>query len=169
MSTELRRWCVYNDGMEHPRSSDRASVRERYDRRVSATGGDPLARLARWIRPGSTVLDVGSAAGALGCLLGSMQRCVVDGVEWDIEAAIAARPWYRQLLVADLDLSSLDELFCPGRYDCVVCADVLEHLRDPSLQLRSMHRLLAAGGRVLVSAPNATYAPLVAELLGGRL
>ena len=41
---------------------------------------------------------------------------------------------------------------CRGqRFDTVVCLDVLEHLPDPSAQLREFHRCLAADGTALLN------------------
>ncbi|MBW8874371.1 MAG: methyltransferase domain-containing protein [Acidobacteria bacterium] len=142
---------------------------ERYARVVDPEGGDSLSRLVRWLRPGTTVLDVGTAGGALGRYLGRHRRCAVDGVERDLGAAALARPHYRRLVVADLDRSGLASLFPAGSYDYVVCADVLEHLRQPVAALAAARGLLREGGHLLVSMPNVAYAPLLAELLGGEL
>ncbi|MGH1562204.1 class I SAM-dependent methyltransferase [Mumia sp. DW29H23] len=40
-----------------------------------------------------------------------------------------------------------------GRFDRVLCNQVLEHLDDPAGALAEMHRVLAPGGRILLSAP----------------
>ena len=56
-----------------------------------------------------------------------------------------------QLLEADLDLG-LPPL--SGRFDFVICADVLEHLKRPEDMLEQIHGRLAAGGRLLASLPN---------------
>ncbi|HEX3556654.1 MAG TPA: class I SAM-dependent methyltransferase [Thermoanaerobaculia bacterium] len=142
---------------------------ERYARVVDPEGGDSLSRLVRWLRPGATVLDVGTAGGALGRYLGEHRQCAVDGVERDLGAAALARRHYRRLVVADLDRCGLASLFPAGSYDYVVCADVLEHLRHPVEVLAAARGLLREGGHLLVSIPNVAYAPLLAELLGGEL
>jgi 2-polyprenyl-3-methyl-5-hydroxy-6-metoxy-1,4-benzoquinol methylase len=140
-----------------------------YARVVDAEAGDSLARLARRIRPRTAVLDVGTAGGALGEYLSRQRECVVDGVERDLGAAALARRHYRRLVVADLDISDPAGLALPKAYDYVVCADVLEHLRDPERVLASLHGLLREGGQLLISIPNAGYAPFLAELLDGQL
>ncbi len=54
------------------------------------------------------------------------------------------------------------------RYDCIVCADVLEHLKTPERVLTQCKELLKPGGRLIVSVPNAGYCGLVAELMQGE-
>ncbi len=140
-----------------------------YARVVDEETEDSLAKLARRIRPRTAVLDVGTAGGALGEYLGRRKGCVVDGVERDVGAAMLARRHYRRLVVADLDASDPVELAPLKTYDYVVCADVLEHLRNPERVLASLHGLLREGGQLLISIPNAGYAPFLAELLDGQL
>jgi hypothetical protein len=51
-----------------------------------------------------------------------------------------------------------------GPFETVVLSDVLEHLRQPDLVLRSIPSLLAEGGELVVSLPHVGYAPLLASL-----
>ena len=43
--------------------------------------------------------------------------------------------------------------FADGTFEVVWCSEVLEHLFDPAFALREMHRILRAGGRLLVTVP----------------
>jgi SAM-dependent methyltransferase len=43
--------------------------------------------------------------------------------------------------------------FANGAFDAVWCSEVLEHLFDPGFALREMQRVLARGGRLLVTVP----------------
>ena len=138
-----------------------------YHRPLDPNGQDSLAKLARLIRPGSLVLDLGAGPGVLGRYLAEMLNCVVDGVEYSPAAVAEAAPWYRQLECADLERIKLAECFAGCRYDFILCADILEHLRQPGALLAQLTGLLAPGGRVLLSVPNAAYAGLIAELLAG--
>lgn len=116
---------------------------------------------------GATVLDVGCASGYLGT--GLMARgCVVDGVELDPADAQLAAEVLRRVEVANLDESSLDDLFEPASFDRVVFGDVLEHLRDPARAVRSAVRLLRPGGSVVLSVPNVAHGSVRLALLQGR-
>ena len=139
-----------------------------YRRALDPDGQDSLAKLARLVRPGSQVLDLGAGPGVLGRYLAERLNCTVDGVESNPAAATEAAPWYRRLHCADLERIALVEHFAGCRYDFIVCADVLEHLRQPGTLLAQLNGLLAANGHVLASVPNVAYAGLIADLLAGE-
>ncbi len=134
---------------------------------VDPEGREPLAIISRWIGSGAAVLDLGASTGALARLLAA-RGCVLDGVEIDPIAAATARPSYRSLVEADLETARLPALFEGRRYDAVVCADILEHLRDPGPLLDQARELLNPDGALLVSLPNVGYAGVVLELLAGE-
>jgi len=128
-----------------------------------------LSVLASLVHNGATVLDLGCGSGALGQYLLETRQCTSDGLTWSEAEATHARPHYRHVVVADLEVCDLAATFPAGQYDYIVCADVLEHLRAPERVLAACRDLLKPGtGRLLVSVPNAGYAGLVAELLQGE-
>lgn len=140
-----------------------------YDELVARAGG--LDQSHRWlldaVPPGSTVLDVGCAGGYLAAELVEQRQCTVDGVEQDPAAAVRARRACRVVHVGSLD----DDAFLralAGRWDRILFGDVLEHLRSPEQVLAAMSRLLAPGGRMLVSIPNVAYWRVRLDLLRGN-
>mmetsp|Transcript_3195 Transcript_3195/g.6537 ORF Transcript_3195/g.6537 Transcript_3195/m.6537 type:complete len:412 (+) Transcript_3195:748-1983(+) len=108
------------------------------------------------------VLDVGCGAGATGAALKRARlndgvRVVVDGVEPHRLAAKAARGVLDTVHTGMLD----DALpFIPdGVYDCIILADVLEHLVFPDKCLASLRSKLAPGGIIGISVPNVRFWP----------
>ena len=138
-----------------------------YQRTVDGSSRDSLSIIAGLIDPGQTILDLGMGPGGLGQYLSQRQPVVADGVSLNPAEAEIARTWYRQARVADLDRDDLTVLFAGQQYDCIVCADVLEHLKAPQNVLAQCKALLKPGGRLLTSVPNAGYCGLVAELIQG--
>ena len=138
-----------------------------YHRTLDPNSQDSLAKLARLIPPGSWVLDLGAGPGILGRYLAEHRACTVDGVEYHPVAVAEAASGYRRLECADLEQITLADHFAGCRYDYILCADILEHLRRPEALLAQLPELLASGGQVLLSVPNAAYAGLIAELLAG--
>ncbi len=116
------------------------------------------------------ILDVGCAAGLVGEALKRRQPCEVVGIEREPAAAAEARRRLDEVIVADLEDATLD---WPARlggrhFDCVIYADVLEHLRDPWSLLAAQRALLAPGGVLVVSVPNVRHYRVVLGLLRGR-
>jgi len=124
-------------------------------------------RLVRWIPAKSRVLEVGCATGFMAEYLTRRLACRVTGVERDPEAARIATGRCERLIVGDVEEPDLIAR-CAGEYDTIVFADVLEHLRDPEVVLRSLARYLAPGGRVLASIPNVAHWSIRWRLLAGR-
>ena len=138
-----------------------------YERAVDGGSQDSLSIIARLIQPGESLLDLGMGAGGLGRYISQRQPLVADGVTLNPAEAELARAWYRSAWVADLDQSDLLALIGEHRYDVIVCADVLEHLKTPEKVLAQCRALLKPGGRLITSVPNAGYCGLVAELIQG--
>jgi SAM-dependent methyltransferase len=111
------------------------------------------------------ILELGCAAGVLGYAVKSRQACRYVGVELDPFAARIAANALDQVEVFNLDAAELP--FGPGTFDCVVCADVLEHLKDPWGVLGQLFALLRPGGRIVVSIPNIRNLGVVAQQLAG--
>ena len=114
--------------------------------------------------PGRTtrLLDLGCATGGLATLLPGVE---VVGVELDDEYAAAAERHCARVIHADVEQLARDGLEGLGRFDCLVAADVLEHLVDPWSALRAYAGLLDPDGAAVISLPNvghwSTYAALV--------
>lgn len=138
-----------------------------YQRTVDSESNDSLSLIASLISPGQTFLDIGMGTGGLGQFLSQRFSIVADGVTLNPAEANIARTWYRHVKVADLDRDDLGTLFEGQRYDCIVCADVLEHLKEPQTLLSQCKALLNPGGRLITSVPNVGYCGLVAELAQG--
>lgn len=101
------------------------------------------------------VLDVGCSNGALGLSLKVAQPGRrVSGIEFDPAFAHEAQAHLDQVVRADLDAMDWDEALGGQRFDCIVFADVLEHLADPKRCLEPACTHLRPGGTVVVSVPN---------------
>jgi 2-polyprenyl-3-methyl-5-hydroxy-6-metoxy-1,4-benzoquinol methylase len=111
-------------------------------------------------RSARRVLDLGCAAGALGAGLKARQGAEVVGVEVDVGYARAAERRLDRVVRGD----AADLPGDLGRFDCVVAADVLEHLPDPWTALRRAVALLEPGGAVVVSLPNVRFFEVFREV-----
>lgn len=113
------------------------------------------------------ILDIGCGGGRLGAELKRRQSCHVTGVEANIDAAHVARDRLDE--VVNKSIESLDEShFLSGSFDCIILADVLEHLRDPLTVLRKCRQWLADDGRLVISIPNSRHHSVISGLIRGN-
>ncbi|MBM6400679.1 class I SAM-dependent methyltransferase [Phycicoccus sonneratiae] len=100
------------------------------------------------------VLDVGCANGTLGDAVKQRQGARVTGVEYDEALATEARGRLDRVITGDLN--QLEDITgqLEGPYDCMVFADVLEHLQDPWGVLEAFTEHLTPDGEVVISLPN---------------
>jgi SAM-dependent methyltransferase len=100
------------------------------------------------IPPGARVLEVGSGLGILAArVAGTAERVRVVGLElsW---AQIARAVRCARVAYVQGDAHAL--AFRAGGFDLVYARYVLEHVHDPRVALREMHRVLHPGGRIAV-------------------
>jgi SAM-dependent methyltransferase len=141
------------------------------ERRAAKTGGYESSRAdVRAFVPQDSrrILDLGCSSGALGAALKRTRpdRYVV-GIEFDADYASEAEGRLDRVFAMDLDdLPARMELLAElGPFDCIVAADVLEHLRDPWRVLACATSLLSPGGVTIVSLPNARHWTVIRALL----
>jgi 2-polyprenyl-3-methyl-5-hydroxy-6-metoxy-1,4-benzoquinol methylase len=98
------------------------------------------------------VIDVGCASGALGRALKEKRPGIeVRGIEPVAEQAERARRFLDDVHVAGADEPLPSHWPLP---DCVIFADVLEHLVDPWQTLRRFRSVMPQGGTLVASLPN---------------
>jgi len=110
------------------------------------------------------ILDVGCGTGELGAALRERQECEVIGLEPCEEAARAAHERITRVWPLSVEAWLEDPDY---EYDCLICADVLEHLRDPEAVLRELWGCLDPSGTLVVSVPNARHWSVLEALVNG--
>ena len=142
-------------------------IKHRYAHEIDPNGGSAAARLARLVAPGQRVLELGTGPGTVTRILHS-KGCKVTGVEMDPETLAMCAPFCERSLQANLEDPHWHASLAGEKFDVVMCADVLEHLRDPRPLLSLLQQFLNDTGCVLMSLPNATHLSVVASLMVGR-
>jgi len=113
----------------------------------------------------SRVVEVGCSTGGLALALKARQPGVqVIGLELDARAADIARSRCDAVHQLDIDAAGPELFQQLAGADCWVFGDVLEHLRDPWRVLAEVRRVLAPGGCVVTSIPNAQHWSVQARL-----
>jgi 2-polyprenyl-3-methyl-5-hydroxy-6-metoxy-1,4-benzoquinol methylase len=163
---------------EERRVGDRIAIPGGYQHRAYHQGPAPQRFWTRTrieeavtllrIGPGARVLDAGCGSGLLAARAAEAGAARVVGVDANpaaIEFARATFPHpaldFRSGLVDELELA-------PGSFDRIAFLEVIEHLSRAQGEaiLALFHRLLAPGGRLVLSTPNrASPWPLLESLL----
>jgi 2-polyprenyl-3-methyl-5-hydroxy-6-metoxy-1,4-benzoquinol methylase len=110
------------------------------------------------------VLDIGCSIGAMGEAL-QQRGHSVTGIEASPELAAQARTRLSQVIEGDVESLAQADDKVGGPYDCVIFADVLEHLRDPWSVTKWASTLLNPGGSFVISVPNIRHWHLVRSVL----
>ncbi len=113
-----------------------------------------------------TLLDVGCGAGDNARILKD-SGIVVDGVTLSPTERDEAAPFCRRVVIHNLEKGLPAEL--SGRYDCVLCSHVLEHICWPERLLHDIRDRLAPGGLLVVGLPNMLFYKNRWRILTGRL
>ena len=130
----------------------------------------PRKDVLRLVPPAARrVLDVGCGTGALGEEIKKRGDVEVVGIELDERMAAEAGSRLDGVIVADVEEGGLEKRLEPSSFDCIVFADVLEHLKDPWGVLKRMTVFMRDGGLIVASLPNVRHFTTVRSLvLGGR-
>ena len=123
------------------------------------------AKLVAAVGTQKRVLEIGCSSGYLAKPLRERGNTIV-GVELDAEAAREAEQWCEQVIVGDLEATSLP--LEAASFDVVLCGDVVEHLRDPAGALARLRPLLKPDGTLVLSTPNIANWSMRLSLLAGR-
>jgi trans-aconitate methyltransferase len=117
------------------------------------------------------VLELGCGSGDLGaCYRWRNPAVHWGGIERDATSASLARQSLDAVLHGDIERLDDDALAAfagDAPLDTLVFGDVLEHLRDPLVQLKRLVALLRPGGTVVACIPNIGHWTVVEALLRG--
>lgn len=140
----------------------------KYNYEVDLSVDNSASQIINLISDASRVLEFGCASGYMTKILKEVKNCVVDCVEINEQDAELAKAYCDKMLVGDVELIDFNILNSWGKYDYIIFADVLEHLKNPEKVLGKCKLLLNENGEILSSIPNVAHASIVLNLLDGK-
>ncbi len=128
---------------------------------------DPKYFVLDKINNSEMVLDVGCSYGEFGAKL-KKKGCYVDGIEVYKPAIEKAKSKLDK--VYDINLNNTKDIIerIDKRYDVITFMDVLEHVCDPTLVLKTFKTKLVKNGLVYISLPNVANIETRLKLLFGN-
>lgn len=156
-----------NPSADDPSEARSTEARDRYELDIDLSGDSTHARVVRLVGSDRRVLELGPATGHMTRVLKD-RGCSVVGIEFDRAMAELAEPFCERVIVGDLDELDLDAELGSDRFDVVIAADVLEHLKDPLSALRRLRRFLNENGYFVISLPNVAHGSVRLALLQGH-
>ncbi|WP_439549596.1 class I SAM-dependent methyltransferase [Falsiroseomonas sp.] len=117
--------------------------------------------IADYLAPsaGLAVLDIGCGAGRLGALLpGAALVAGIDIADSALARALPRHPAPSPFAFARMDAARLG--FAEASFDAALMIDTIDSLADPAAALAEAARVLARGGRLMVTAHNKESLPL---------
>lgn len=106
-------------------------------------------------RSAMTVLDAGCSNGALGAALKQqVTGRQVFGIEYDKSFCEEAARRLDGAINVDLNAFKWRDHYGVDKFDCIIFADVLEHLVDPWQVLNDATAVLRPNGFIIISLPN---------------
>ena len=91
-------------------------------------------------------------------------KCAVSILEINVESYDMAIEYATDGVLGDVEDFVWLEKFKDTKFDYILFADVLEHLRDPNKVLKMAKELLKNDGRIIISIPNFAYIGVLEEL-----
>lgn len=136
----------------------------KYEESIEKNSNEAHNIILKQIRPGSKVLEFGSAGGRMTKILKDEMGCCVFIVEYERCAFKKAMEFADKGICSDIEQLKWKRRWKRHKFDYIIFADVLEHLRDPLLVLSETYDLLKDDGSVLISVPNIAHNDIFIKL-----
>jgi 2-polyprenyl-3-methyl-5-hydroxy-6-metoxy-1,4-benzoquinol methylase len=153
--------------MMNPSAGQGSSTARRDLHEIDLESGSVHADIARLVDTGAHVLELRSTAGSMSRVFAD-RGCTVIGIEVEPGIAPGAEEICERVIVGDLDSLDLDRELGGERFDAIVAADVLGHLRDPLDAVKRLKPFLKENGSFVISVPNVAHGSIRLSLLEGH-
>ncbi|MBI4320004.1 MAG: glycosyltransferase [Chloroflexi bacterium] len=155
---------INSDASLHKAPSDAYT---RYETEIDVDSDSVHAKVVRLVGVGKRVLELGCSTGYMSRVLRD-RGCQVVAVEIDGKAAERALAFCERVIMGDIEKIDLSQELGQDRFDVVVAADFLEHLKDPLSVLLAVKKHLRPEGYIVASLPNVAHGSVRLALLSGN-
>ncbi len=121
--------------------------------------------ILRRIPHGASVLEFGCATGYMTRALKEYNECSVSVIEIDREAYEYAIPYANDGICCDIETDEWCNYYRGKQFDCVLVANVLEHIRNPLETLIRIRTHLKQDGLLFIVVPNVAHNDVIINLI----
>ena len=155
----MNNYCIRDDYKSRPQANTYVDDAEDYWTQTRiATSGIYQYHVYKWAAKLAREMDQCSLAD-IGCgypnkineLILPVTKNVTLVDQPSVERLLETRFPQMNFIPLNLEMTGIS---LDAKFDCVVCADVIEHLMDPDPLLAFIHRILAPDGLAVISTPN---------------
>lgn len=112
------------------------------------------------------VLDIGCSTGTLGEEIKHRNsNAEIMGIELNEKMAAIAKGKLDRVILGDIEKIDFTEHFIPNYFDCIILADILEHLKNPWDVLKRAKNYLNNEGIIITSIPNVRHYTTIINLV----
>ena len=140
----------------------------KYNNEISFGENTSHGELLKLISRGETILEFGCAKGELAGYIKENLDGKIYGIEISRTALDEAMPCLERGICCDVENYDWENELKDVKFDTLIFADVLEHLRDPAKVIRRALPLLKDDGKIVFSVPNIANSDIVLKLLNNR-
>jgi len=140
----------------------------KYDTEIVLNKKSSLTYMISHIEEGSIVLEFGPATGYMTRYLCEEKKCKVYIIEIDKEAYDKAVMYAEAGVCCDAEQMAWAKAFEGIKFDYITFADVLEHIRNPEILLKTCQKFLKDEGKILASVPNITHNAVLIDLYNDK-
>jgi 2-polyprenyl-3-methyl-5-hydroxy-6-metoxy-1,4-benzoquinol methylase len=136
-----------------------------YNMSLDLTTKNSLSVIIERIRFDSKILEFGPSYGRLTHFLKKQMNCEVYCVEIDKNAAKETSKYSQKMIIGDIESLDWEKEIENEKFDYIIFADVLEHLRNPTKILKIVQKYLQESGSIIISIPNVAHSAILIDLL----
>lgn len=124
--------------------------------------GERVEKASRFVPQCNRLLDVGCGDGIIAHFVKNKVKYIygVDNFQKDLQKA---KKKGLETKLVDLDKDKLP--YTANYFDAVTSLDVIEHVKDPTVHVQEMYRVLKKGGVLIISTPNIRFSDHLVQLV----
>ncbi|WWW11930.1 glycoside hydrolase family 99-like domain-containing protein [Arcobacter cryaerophilus gv. pseudocryaerophilus] len=136
-----------------------------YDMSLDLTTKNSLSVIIERIRFDSKILEFGPSYGRLTHFLKKQMNCEIYCVEIDKNATKETSKYSQKMIIGDIESLDWEKEIENEKFDYIIFADVLEHLKNPAKILKVVQKYLQESGSIIISIPNVAHGAILIDLL----